>query len=216
MVWVAGDWPVSEPEVLARLVRQDSAALPPILKELGLLGWQQRGGRLLNPAIAAIRREALSAMAVRKAMGRVAARKRWHGGDHPPGMRSACGPHTDGIPCAMPTACAPNTQYSTVHNSTSHAIKTDERLTLSGSPREKTALAPETEFLSAVAEVLEQWRKGSAKAELQNWGAWWRSRFRKSPRKARAVLNDIRSLVVERRITKSPGNAAVDLWKRLP
>lgn len=103
-------------------------------------------------------------------------------------------------------------QNSTVHNT----VNTGERLTLSGLPREKAAKSPEKEFLTSVGEVMEAWKKGAGSSEMKNWGGWWRNKFRKNPKKARAVLNDVRSLVKERRITKSPGNAAVDLWNRLP
>jgi len=108
-------------------------------------------------------------------------------------------------------------EVSTVQNSTVHnTVNTAERLTLNVSPREKAVEAPEKDFLTAVTEMMEAWKKGAGTSEMKNWGGWWRNKFRKNPKKARAVLNDVRSLVNERRITKSPGNAAVDLWQRLP
>ncbi len=71
-------------------------------------------------------------------------------------------------------------------------------------------------MLSEVAEVCELWREGSSRLELANWGGWWRKRFREAPDKVRRIVAEIRSLVRERRITQSPGAAAIDLWKRLP
>ena len=64
--------------------------------------------------------------------------------------------------------------------------------------------------------MMERWRKGAGGRELADFGGWWRMCFRHNPKKARAVLNDVRSLVVEQRIKQTPGSAAMDLWKRLP
>ena len=91
-----------------------------------------------------------------------------------------------------------------------------ERAPLSDSAREMPVESPENAFLTSVREMMEAWKKGAGASEMNNWGGWWRNKFRKNAKKARAVLNDVRSLVNERRITKNPGNAAVDLWKRLP
>ena len=60
------------------------------------------------------------------------------------------------------------------------------------------------------------WSPPGAKAELTNWGGWWRNRFRKCPDKARRVLAEIKSMILEKRIRTTPGRAAIDLWKRLP
>ncbi len=57
---------------------------------------------------------------------------------------------------------------------------------------------------------------GYAARELANWGGWWRNRFREDHAKADRVLAEVLSMVRERRITFSPGAAAVDLWGRLP
>jgi hypothetical protein len=237
MVWAVGEWPVNEPETLARLVRQDSTALPALLKELRSLGWRRAGSCLRNEAVAAVRREAVRTLLARRAISRAGNFSRWHadgpsprrsgaggssteGSGHaggiPDGKASALSPgrpaHADGIPDGMPTA-------STVHDkqdSTVHAIKDAERSTLSVSPHKQGSGEAEKEFLQAVHDVLEAWRKGSATAELQNWGGWWRTAFRKNPRKARAVLNDVSAMARERRVTSTPGAAALDLWKRLP
>jgi hypothetical protein len=52
--------------------------------------------------------------------------------------------------------------------------------------------------------------------ELDNWGGWWRNRFRENPDKAQRVIDDVANMVKEGRILKSFGAAAVDLWSRLP
>ncbi len=56
----------------------------------------------------------------------------------------------------------------------------------------------------------------SARDELNNWGGWWRNRFRENPDKARRILADVHNQVKEANISKTPGAAAVDLWNRLP
>ena len=67
-----------------------------------------------------------------------------------------------------------------------------------------------------VVAVLSKWFPDGARGELANWGGWWRNRHRESPDKARRVLGEIKSMILERRIRSCPGRAATDLWKRLP
>ena len=209
-VWAVGEWPVSEPEILARLVRQDSTALPALLKELRTLGWRRTGSVLRNEAVEEVRREAERCLRARRAISRSGHQRRW-GGAPADGMPPACQRHAASTADGMPAAC---TVQDGKQDSTVHALNSVERSTLSASPRK--AKAGEAEFLQAVHDVLEAWRQGSATAELQNWGGWWRQAFRGNPRKARAVLNDVSAMARERRVTGSPGKAAVDLWKRLP
>ena len=95
------------------------------------------------------------------------------------------------------------------------ALNDAERLTRIASPRKKVPQA-EKEFLKDVTEVMGKWRPAAAEAELENWGGWWRNRHRQNADKARRVLAEIGALVKEGRVDKSPGAAAVDLWKRLP
>jgi hypothetical protein len=228
LVWAGGEWPSSEPEILARLVRSKPPALPAILKDLALLGWFSEGGRFQNARVAQVRRDAAKALTARRALGKLAARNRWVRRDHAGGMPAACKPDADGIAAAykphaggIATAYPPDAGGITsvmpevcrldgkTDKSTSTTVNTAERLTLNGLPREKAAESPEKDFLTAVGEMMEAWKKGAGTSEMKNWGGWWRNKFRKSPKKARAVLNDVRSLVNERRITKNPGNAAV-------
>ena len=90
-----------------------------------------------------------------------------------------------------------------------------ERLTRSASASGQNGPG-EKEFLEAVRELFGPNGTKRARVELENWGGWWRNRFRDNPGKARRVLAEVKGLVRERRITMSPGAAAVDLWKRLP
>jgi hypothetical protein len=98
-----------------------------------------------------------------------------------------------------------------------------ERSTRSALPLEKDRGAPlekvrgdETQFLEAVKDMFGPNGTRRARLELENWGGWWRNRFRDNPDNARRVLAEVKGLARERKITTSPGAAAVDLWKRLP
>jgi hypothetical protein len=70
-------------------------------------------------------------------------------------------------------------------------------------------------FLLDVGAMMETWKKGSSKAELANSGGWWRQAFRADPKLMRQVLAEILSMVKERKIIETPGQAAVDWWQRL-
>ncbi len=70
--------------------------------------------------------------------------------------------------------------------------------------------------MSDLSRILLEYDPASAQAELDNWGGWWRNRFRENPDKARRILADIHAQVKESNIAKCPGAAAVDLWNRLP
>ncbi len=70
--------------------------------------------------------------------------------------------------------------------------------------------------MQELKETLDQFDPAQAKTELDGWGGWWRNRFRENADKARRVLADIRTMITEARIKRSPGAAASDLWARLP
>lgn len=72
----------------------------------------------------------------------------------------------------------------------------------------------ENRFLFEVGEMMERWKRGSAKAELQNSGGWWRMSYRADADLMRRVLSDTLLQVKEGKIFTTPGQAAVDLWKR--
>lgn len=75
-------------------------------------------------------------------------------------------------------------------------------------------LSAENAFLLDVAELMELWKKGSSKDELANSGAWWRQSHRANADLIGRVLADTRCAVKEGRIKTTPGQYAVDLWKR--
>ncbi|HVM46946.1 MAG TPA: hypothetical protein VMU04_02915 [Candidatus Acidoferrum sp.] len=100
------------------------------------------------------------------------------------------------------------------------SVNATERLprrlsTLSPSAHKKQ-LEGEAGFLKQVLDTMLLYSPEYAQKEVENWGGWWRLRFRERPDKARTVLAEIRGMIRERRIGFVPGAAAVDLWKRLP
>ncbi len=85
-----------------------------------------------------------------------------------------------------------------------------------GASLPKTDAKAEKQFLHDVHALCETHQQGSGSAELEDWGGWFRNRFREDPDKARRVLADIASLARERKLAKGPGAAFYDLWQRLP
>jgi hypothetical protein len=69
-------------------------------------------------------------------------------------------------------------------------------------------------FLLDVGAMMELWHEGSSKAELANSGAWWRVAFRADRDLIQRVLDETLRAVKERQIKQTPGQYAVDLWKR--
>jgi hypothetical protein len=97
---------------------------------------------------------------------------------------------------------------------------TDEALNAERSTRSASAHpqkdSGESAFLLDVRRALQLWSPAFADTELDNWGGWWRNRYRENGKKALRVLAEIRGMVREGRIRGNPGAAAGDLWKRLP
>ena len=109
------------------------------------------------------------------------------------------------LPRICPRICHSNADKSKIKNK---RIKISlafnaERLTLSVSTR-KAGAGPEKEFLAEVSEAFAKSSPKTAKAELVNWGGWWRNRFREDPDKARRVLAEINSMIKEHRILENP------------
>ncbi len=219
--WQSGEWPATLRGNAAGLCRVAEDQWPGVLEELAVLGWRERSGRLWHREVCRVRAEAVAAVKQCRQAGQHGAQRRWN---KAPAGREPSGPDTphDGDPIATPLATPLATPMqikskseskteSTVHNTLNEA----ERLTFSGSARKESS-GVENDFLEEVRETMAAFTPDTARTELANWGGWWRKRFRESPDKARRVLADIRSMVRERRITKNPGAAAADLWKRLP
>ena len=214
--WDTGEWPSTSGGGALGLARVGAEQWAAVLTELTALGWREHKGRLSHLKVQRVRGEALGMLRVARETGRVGANRRW---SPRRAIGSLWGPHGDRNGDPMPVH---GKQYSTSTNALNPAERLKESeagkadgSALSGSAQEKGA-GDEKRFLEEVREMLELWKPTASKRELENWGGWWRNRFRENPRKAAAVLADIRSLVRERRISQTPGQAAVDLWKRLP
>jgi len=100
-------------------------------------------------------------------------------------------------------------------NGTVQNGSTAETVTFSPEPQEKSADG-ETEYMAQVGELFDLLGPKARARELTNWGGWWRNRFREAPSKATRVLAEVRGMLREGRIRRSPGAAALDLWKRFP
>jgi hypothetical protein len=220
-LWARGAVPACSGKRLAELLRTQPHRLPAVLRGLRAIGWRMRHGRLSHPEASAVLREAVRAHQSASDRGRGAAEARWNKAD--PACTSiadaspdACPRIADADAAAMPKQCHKDKDKDKVKKENSTV---PERLTAERSALSAQEASPEREgeagFLKDVADL---WPEGSraGKLELTNWGGWWRNRFRENPRKARAVLAEIRSLRKEGRPVKNPGAAAADLWKRLP
>ena len=234
--WHTGEWPTTLRNSTAALCRVSPGLWAGVRAELRALGWRVRRGRITNHGVHQVRAEAVSALRTRRERARVGAERRWtdqqapgkpSSPDGPPngeGMREAQHKHSTSIPQAQhehSTSIAQamlskskskskSTVQKTVHN-TFNA----ERLTCSVSAQEKGS-TKEQPFLREVKEVLHLWSPAFAQNELDNYGGWWRNRFRENPGKSGRVLAEIRSMIREGRISGNPGAAAMDLWKRFP
>lgn len=72
----------------------------------------------------------------------------------------------------------------------------------------------EKHFLEDVAVVMDRWKFGHGKFELDNSGAFYRQCHRADAQLAARVLADASCAVKEGRIKETPGQYFVDLWKR--
>jgi hypothetical protein len=198
-------------------------AWPGIEAQLQTVGWGRYGEYYANPEVARVRRESCRIRAARRLIAS-AGGKAFHArqrpqldsataqqsaGSQPSISRQSAGPQPTVSRQSAETVNGNGKRYGTVQ-----AFNV-ERLTRTVSPHEK-ASTEETRFLAELAEAFARWSPTAASQELTNWGGWWRKAFRSSPDKAGRVLAEINSMIRERRILKSPGRAAADLWKRLP
>ena len=204
-------WPAAEPDKAGELARVPPDQWATVLAELKAVGWHTRNGRLVNPAVAALRDQARDACAGRRAISAAGNRARWRPAGHPD--RTPDG-NPDGTADGLPSGLQMKMKMK-MEKKNEEAMKPDERLTLSGSTREQPRDG-EREFLEELSGTLATFNPSAAQAELTNWGGWWRNRFRENPAKARRVLAELRSMIRERRIRRNPGAAAKDLWDRLP
>ena len=232
-VWATGRWPVLSNPSTRLIARATSKAWPGIIRELRSIGWHSHGPRLMNHDVARVMEEARAYRDGLSAAGKSGAKARWHRPESqsppvaPAPLPASSGrvpqPHGDANGTANGTAITAatadaNGKTMPVQNSNSTvplAVNTVERLMRSVSPR-KSSASVEKDFMEEVKETMDGFSPKFAGGELENWGGWWRNRFREKPDKARRVLAEIRSMVKEHRIQTNPGAAATDLWHRLP
>lgn len=69
-------------------------------------------------------------------------------------------------------------------------------------------------FLKIVAELMDLWKPNHSEFEMTNSGAWWRQCYRANADLIQRVVADLKCAIVEGRIKTTPGQYAVDLWKR--
>jgi len=187
-IWSGAPWPAPDFSIAGQLACVPADRWESVLQELARLGWRTRKGHLFNATVEAIRKEALDALAARKAKSRAANTARW--------SRRRTPPRTPpGIPQGDPTRTP---EYGTVQNRTVQdiAVNPAERLTCSGLPREQAADG-EADFLKDLREALGRFSAKKATAELENWGGWWRNRYRENPAKAQRVLAELQGPVLK-------------------
>ena len=114
------------------------------------------------------------------------------------------------------TVVAVNGEPLTVNQPVAAASQLSSSTPLQGGNEEPKEAAEERHFLAGLHTALRRYNPALAKAEMTNWGGWWRNAYRTNPDKSRRVLAEISSMITEHRINSNPGAAALDLWKRLP
>ena len=203
-------WGTNEPlpggdEALARVCRLSPRVWRGLKRELLAHGWRVRRNRWSHPEAVRVLREAQAVHASASARGKAGNEQRWA---RPPAIAER-----SQAAIAEPSHFKnSNSSQYRVH-STSH--KTSERSEFKAQDAGQGS-DKETRFIADVAAVISTWSPKEASGELTNWGGWWRNRYRENPRKSQKVLAEIKGMILEHRIRRSPGAAARDLWKRLP
>jgi len=234
--WSTGEWPTTLRNSAAALCRVPPGLWASVQAELAALGWRVRGGRITHHGVHQVRADAVSALRSFQTRGRMGAERRWTAQEAPGQPSGPGGPpngnhmakpklsHSSAIAklkkkhsqaIAEPMQSKSKSKSKSRVKSTVHNTFNAERLTCSVSAHEKGS-TKEQPFLREVKEVLHLWSPAFAQNELDNYGGWWRNRFRENPGKSGRVLAEIRSMIREGRISGNPGAAAMDLWKRFP
>ena len=77
LVWATGQWPSAAASAALDQARSTPEQWPRVLTELATLGWRERRGLLVNPAVGAVLTEARQVHRARQAFCRAAAKARW-------------------------------------------------------------------------------------------------------------------------------------------
>jgi hypothetical protein len=206
-IWDGARWPAPDFAKAGELARVPRESWDAVLAELLTVGWRIHKDLLFNPAVASVLKEARAFQRASQARTKAARAVRW-----PDNMA----PHDPPSPALLQSPLpAPSNISKDSNKNTDNAVNPAERLTLSSEPPKKGD-EREKEFLEQLQSAIQRYSPANAAAEMQNWGGWWRNRFRENPAKARRVLAELASMVKEHRINRNPGAAGLDLWNRLP
>ncbi len=238
-------WLAPDSDAFLSVTRLTKENLSGVIVELKSAGWRIRNKMLWNSALNAemINSTAMRDAGAMKAAN--AAHRRWHATPAtatqqrpaPPvdldaqallkqcsssapsiaqAMLQTCTDKPINRPTDLPTSVAVNSELLTVNQAVAAASPLSGSSPLQGKDSKTTKGLEEGTFLAELFAALKSYNPAQAKAEMTNWGGWWRVAYRTNPDKSRRVLADLSNMISERRINSNPGAAAADLWKRLP
>ncbi len=200
-VWVHGECPTDNAVLLQGITKAPAAEWARVSEMLSAKGWCAQEGRLTHDGVMRTLIEAKEAHASAVSRGLMGAKAKLSAGS----AKADAGAEPKQLPLKKPLKV----------QGTILSVKTDERLTFNSSAQQKDGDG-ENEFLAELRETLERHDKAKARRELATWGGWWRNRYRENAAKARRVLGELKSMILEQRIKRNPGAAAKDLWGRFP
>jgi hypothetical protein len=202
VLWARNESLPNQDTWLAQVARLAPREWQGVKPELVRYGWRVRRNRWTNP-------EAVAVLEAAREVHTLASQRAIAGND----KRWRRGKSQAAIPEPAPAAIANSKTVSTEVVRTSS--KYDERSSLNAQDAGQGS-DKETRFIADVAAVIAAWSPKEGSKELAEWGGWWRNRYRENPRKTEKVLAEIKGLIREHRVRRSPGAAAMDLWGRLP
>jgi hypothetical protein len=231
MFWATGRRQPARGKYAILAARARAGRWPAILEELLRCGWEIRAGQLTYPPAEATLQQALFWHDTQQRKGRLGGAARWRREEHPADAGYLCaGSDQDPPPKDSPGHSPGHTLgHGTGHTSGHSPVNVNREvnrephltdLPLTGERSPLTAQnavrrkGGERTFLEDVARIMATHSPATAQEEMENFGGWWRNRFRDDAEKARRVLAEIAAMIRERRIASNPGAAAQDLWKR--
>ena len=243
--WSANPWLVPSSDAFLAVTRIPSGSLEAVLDQLKSVGWRIRNNRLFNSEMNAILISSRTLRDAGRVRAKARANTRWHRkpgtigqNPAPQNMLQQCYSNATAmlqhptnhatasfVTCTdrptdrqtdRPTLVAVNGEQLTVNQAVAAASPLSGSPPLQGGDSKTTKGLEEGTFLAELFAALKSYNPAQAKAEMTNWGGWWRIAYRTNPDKSRRVLADLSNMISEGRITSNPGAAAADLWKRLP
>ncbi len=206
--WVNQRPPTANDRLLCAIARCTPAQWKTVAPALNQYGWRPVRGRFTHRAIMRALREAQQARRAASDLSAAGNRARWGSARTPAGTPAR-------IPPGLPPGSLLNNSKIQSTKGSLHSSKCTEHL-MRGASLPKKQLDQEKSFLEQLRQLCEHHRQGSGQTELDDWGGWFRLRFREQPRKAARILAEVAGMLRERKLLKSPGAAFYDLWQRLP